>query len=391
MRLLRPLSWLYGTVMAARNWCFDHDTVLHAETFDVPTIAVGNLAVGGTGKTPHAEYLLRQLAAERRTAFLSRGYGRQTRGYVLIDDAKTAAEVGDEPLQVHRKFPTVRAAVCEDRREGLRRLLADAPRPEVVVLDDAFQHRYVRAGLYLLLTDYHRLYCDDHVLPEGRLRERPTGARRANVILVTKCPAALSADEMAAIKARLAPLQHQAVFFTTFAYGQPYALFPEENAASSTIKGRDVLVLTGIAHPESLYHHVEQAGGTVHPLRFADHHSFRAADLDRINHAFAALPDDALALTTEKDAARLCQVATGLSDALRRRLLVQPVEVCFLDGEAAPLDGEKSVFPADRYSRDDREVRDNREPSPLPNAEQRFNKIIKNYVTDLSTDHTANR
>lgn len=389
MFLLRPLSWLYGAVMAARNWCFDHDVLLHAEKFDVPTIAVGNLAVGGTGKTPHAEYLLRQLAPRWQTAFLSRGYGRETHGYVGIDDTKSAAEVGDEPLQVHRKFPTVRAAVCEDRREGLRRLLAETPRPEVVVLDDAFQHRYVQAGLYLLLTDYHRLYCADHVLPEGRLRERPQGARRAHVILVTKCPAALSANEMAAIRARLAPLPSQALFFTTFAYGQPYALFPDESQALPPLEGRAVLTLTGIAHPESLYHHVEQAGGTVHALRFADHHSFSAQDLDRINRAFAALPDDALVLTTEKDAARLRQVPTGLSEALRRRLFVQPVEVRFLEDETLSLAAR-----APRNNRENRDSREGREKENRPllplTAEQRFNQIITDYVTDLSTDHKGN-
>lgn len=329
MLLLRPLSALYGAAMAVRNLAFDRGW-LPSSTYEVPTIAVGNLAVGGTGKTPHAEYLLRLLAPRRRTALLSRGYGRRTRGYVRADAAVGAADIGDEPYQVWRKMPQVAVAVCEDRRRGMQRLLAEDV--DAVVLDDAYQHRYVRAGRYVLLTDYHRLYSDDHVLPEGRLREGRRGARRADVIIVTKCPADSVAWESSAdeIRRRLCPAPHQRVFFTTFVYDLPQHFLTGAPLADAPWDGRDVLVVTGVAHPESLYRHIEGGGGRVHPLRFADHHRFTAADLQQIADAYAALPPGVLVVTTEKDAARLAADAEGLEATLRQALLVQPIRVEFL-------------------------------------------------------------
>lgn len=336
--LLRPLAWLYGGVMAVRNYCFDRG-LLHSRSFPVPTVAVGNLAVGGTGKTPHAEYLLRLLAPLGQVALLSRGYGRKTRDYVRAGEGATADDVGDEPLQVYRKLPQVAVAVCADRCAGMERLLASEPALRAVVLDDAFQHRYLRAGLYLLLTDYHRLYVDDYVLPAGRLREGRKGARRADAIIVTKCPdhflaeenAAEAAQMMAEVRQRLAPRSAQRVYFTTFTYSRPYGLF---NAAPATdYQGRDALVLTGIAHPETFHRHLAACGLRVHALRFADHHAYRADEAAKINAAFAALPEGSVVFTTEKDAARLPACAHLLSTAVKQALLVQPVEVTFLNHE----------------------------------------------------------
>lgn len=332
--LLRPLAWLYGLATALRNRAFDCG-LLRSRRFPLPVIGVGNLAVGGTGKTPHAEYLLRLLAPHCATALLSRGYGRRTRGYVRAAAGMTATDIGDEPLQVTRKFPAVTVAVSADRCKGLDRLLSDNRPPDVVVLDDAYQHRYVHAGLYILLTDYSRLYTDDRLLPEGRLRESASGARRARIILVTKCPPSLSPEAQADVRRRLGPAPGQSVFFTAFSYGRPYSLFAGggRNGADSELAGREVLVVTGIAHPESLYRHVEAAGGHVTALRFADHHAFTAADAARLNAVFASLPPGSRIVTTEKDAARLPACADSLSASVREALLVQPVDVVFLNHE----------------------------------------------------------
>ena len=196
LRLLLPLSWIYAAIMGIRNMLFDKG-VLKQTACGVPSICVGNLAVGGTGKTPHTEYLLRLLAAQGlRTAMLSRGYGRRTKGFIEATAASTGAEVGDEPLQVKQKFPDTRVAVCESRVEGCKKLLQTpaGTEPQAIVLDDAYQHRYIKAGLYLLLTDFSRLFTRDCVLPAGRLRENRSGARRADAVVVTKCPELLGEE-----------------------------------------------------------------------------------------------------------------------------------------------------------------------------------------------------
>lgn len=329
--LLLPLAWIYDGIMRVRNALFDAG-LLPSRRFGLPVIAIGNLAVGGTGKTPHAEYVLRLLATRCKPAVLSRGYGRRSKGFVKAEANSTADELGDEPFQMWQKFPAVTVAVDADRCEGISRLLTEKDAPDVIVLDDAFQHRYVRAGLYVLLTDYHRLYTSDYVLPAGRLRESRRGARRADVILVTKCPANLSPEACDNVRKRLSPLAGQQVLFTTFSYGAPYPLWPQEVADYWAWKDREVLVITGIANPEPLHRQVE-AGGRVIPLTFPDHHAFSPADIARLNAAFASLPKGSIALTTEKDASRLRLVGDKLSPDLRAALLVQPVEVAFLNHE----------------------------------------------------------
>ncbi|MDO4930798.1 MAG: tetraacyldisaccharide 4'-kinase [Bacteroidales bacterium] len=331
--LLMPLAWLYDAATRIRNARFDSGS-LPSRRFGLPVIAIGNLAVGGTGKTPHTEYVVRLLRDRFRVAILSRGYGRRSRGYVRAAAGVTAAELGDEPFQMWQKFPDVAVAVDADRCEGIDRLLAEEPAPpQAIVLDDAFQHRYVCAGLYVLLTDYSRLYTSDFVLPAGRLRESRRGARRAHVIIVTKCPAELSPDEAAEIRQRLRPQAHQAVFFTTFRYGKPYKLFPDAPPEPQSWAGKSVFVPTGIARPTPLHQHVEATGGKVKAHNFGDHHNFTPADVKTLNAAFEALPPDSLALTTEKDAARFALVGAHFSPRLRAALLVQPIEVAFLHGE----------------------------------------------------------
>lgn len=339
--LTAPIAAVYGAVTAVRNSLFDHG-ILPSEAFPLPVICVGNLAVGGTGKTPHVEYLLHLLHQEGlRVAMLSRGYGRRTKGYAEASAATTAAEIGDEPYQMAHNCPFATVAVCEDRREGLRRLLQLKPSIDVVVLDDAYQHRYVRAGLYVLLTEAARPYTHDHLLPRGRLREHPRGAQRAQIVVMTKCDGRPRPD--------LATAPHQHLFYSHIVYGPLRLLAATDDAPTATtppaktvstseaVKGRSVLLITGIAHPDSLISHIEDAGAAaVESLAFPDHHRFTQADVARINQA--AVHCD-LAITTQKDATRLAPLAPLLSPTLRSHLYVQPITVSL---ETA--DGDHTIF-----------------------------------------------
>ena len=331
--LLSPLSLLWGLIVWLRGKLFDWGC-LPSRSFPLPVICVGNLAVGGTGKTPHVEHILRLLHAHGyRVAMLSRGYGRKTKGYVLAHDRHTAEDIGDEPLQIRRNCPFATVAVCERRVEGIGRLLQLTPAPQVVVLDDAYQHRYVRAGFNVLLTAASRLYTDDHLLPWGRLREPAGAARRAQVIVVTKCPA----DYRPALKL----LPGQALFYSRICYGTPQSWkAPQsayQNAASADtaplFAGQKVLLVTGIAHPEPLIRHVEACGAAaVDALSFPDHHAFTRRDAELINSRYGHSAATCV-LTTQKDATRLQAIQKWLSPGLINHLLVQPITVKL---EAAP-------------------------------------------------------
>lgn len=331
--LLSPLSLLWGLIVWLRGKLFDWGC-LPSRSFPLPVICVGNLAVGGTGKTPHVEHILRLLHAHGyRVAMLSRGYGRKTKGYVLAHDRHTAEDIGDEPLQIRRNCPFATVAVCERRVEGIERLLQLTPAPQVVVLDDAYQHRYVRAGFNVLLTAASRLYTADHLLPWGRLREPAGAARRAQAIVVTKCPP----DSRPALKV----LPGQKLFYSCICYGTPQSWkAPQsayQNAASAdttpSFAGQKVLLVTGIAHPEPLIRHVEACGAaSVDALSFPDHHAFSRRDAELINSSYGQSAATCV-LTTQKDATRLQAIQKWLSPGLINHLLVQPITVKL---EAAP-------------------------------------------------------
>ena len=326
---------MYNLIMSIRNFLFDKGWGLKQQAFDVPLISVGNLSMGGTGKTPHTEFLVKLLQqAGKDVAVLSRGYGRATKGFRLATDSSTASEIGDEPRQIKQKFPQCTVAVCEKRVVGMRHLIAERQEAGksmdnwVVVLDDAFQHRYIKPGFSILLTDYARPYYADRVLPWGRLRESAEGAQRADVIIVTKCPKNLTPTAAEQIRTKLAPLPSQEVFFTCFDYGSPYCASNNQTAELP----ENALVLTGIAKPQPLYAYLEAHGVEIKPLAFPDHHAFTPSDVSRINAAFAALPEGSKVITTEKDAVRLRLLPT-LSEAVKQQLLVQPIEVKFLFGQ----------------------------------------------------------
>ena len=333
---LLPVAALYGAGVRLRNFFFDKG-ILREHTFSVPVICIGNLTVGGTGKTPHTEYLIRLLRPEYQVAVLSRGYKRKSKGFVLGNPETPIEEIGDEPYQMLHKFPDIYVAVDEDRCEGIRQLTDGhtAPGTRVILLDDAFQHRYVKPGFSILLTDYNRLITRDKLLPAGRLREPVGGKRRADIILVSKCPSGLTEEEQKAIRKEIAPAPSQSLFYTTLAYGRLQALFAAEpeRKLESLQADEHILLLTGIASPAPLIRKLSEYSPHVTPLTFPDHHAFDAEDMRRIRTAFEKLPEGKrLVITTEKDAARLIG-HPDIDPGLTPYIYVLPVEVSFLNEE----------------------------------------------------------
>lgn len=310
-----------------RNTLFDRG-VLRSQPFDMPIISVGNIAVGGTGKTPHVEYLVRLLSEHWRLAVLSRGYKRRTKGFVLADNASTAYDIGDEPRQLKSKFPWLTVAVDADRCHGIRRLMKDTRTKgtQAIILDDAFQHRYVRPGLSIVLIAHNRLF-GDRLLPAGRLREPMRNLRRADIIVVTKCPNGISEQEKESAINEIRRHAQKPVFFSHMAYQDLEPIFCGEPAALGSLPAdMHVLLVTGIAHPGPLLTEVKKHFRHVRHMAYPDHHDFDTDDISGINRAFHALPAPRMLITTEKDAARLTAVG-GLADEVRQAAWQLPIHV----------------------------------------------------------------
>ena len=343
---LRPLSWLYGCVVRCRNMLFEWG-VLKQTSYDVPVICVGNITVGGTGKTPHTELLLRMLLPQRRVAVLSRGYKRKSRGFRLATANTPMTEVGDEPWQMKHKFTDAIVAVDADRRHGINQLLTldETCDVGVILLDDAFQHRYVKAGLNILLTDYHRLITDDELMPAGRLREPVSAKDRANIVIVTKCPSAMKPMDYRVIQEALNLKPYQSLFFSTFRYGALRRLFSDTPGQTEELTpDTHILLLTRIASPQQMLMDIRRITRHITPMNFADHHEFDARDVQRIEEAFTAMQGSKrFIITTEKDAARLLLV-DDLSPIVRRHIYVMPIEVEILRGEGTAFESEINDF-----------------------------------------------
>ncbi|MGV3658390.1 MAG: tetraacyldisaccharide 4'-kinase [Chitinophagaceae bacterium] len=326
--LLLPFALLYGGIVWLRNWLYDKK-ILRSATFGLPLICVGNLSVGGTGKSPMVEYLVRQLKDHVKTAILSRGYKRKTRGYALASETTTAIDIGDEPMQFYRKFPDVPVAVGEERIEAIPQLLHDKPDTELVILDDAFQHRAINAGLNILLTDYSNLFTRDFFLPTGDLRDMRSSYKRAQIIVVTKCPADLSVQDKEAIIKEIEPVKGQRIFFTTIAYGQPYHI--TKGHSVDLDENTDVLLITGIANPKPLKSFLEERIGTYTMLHYGDHHIFTLDDWKDIKKKYEAMEaGKKIIVTTEKDAMRLMKYEAELHQL---PFYVIPIEHRFLFDE----------------------------------------------------------
>ncbi|MEM0518536.1 tetraacyldisaccharide 4'-kinase [Aequorivita flava] len=298
-KLLFPFSLLYGAITALRNWLYDSGW-LKSKAYNLPVICVGNLTTGGTGKSPMIELLVSYLKKEKNVAVLSRGYKRNTSGYFEVQLNSTVEEVGDEPLQFKKKFPEITVAVCEDRQTGIEKLQKTA---SVILLDDAFQHRKVAASLNILLTPFHNLYVNDCMLPTGNLREPKFGAKRADIIVVTKCPDYMSDDTIATTKRKLNPKPNQAVYFSKIGYASIIKNTTQQKPLTY-LKNRPFLLVTGIANPKPLVAFLKEEGLVFKESRFADHHNFTEAEINN-------LKNEAIILTTEKDFMRLGSIANS--------------------------------------------------------------------------------
>lgn len=337
--LLLPFSLIAGTYIYLRNRLYDKK-ILRSTSFNLPMIGVGNLAVGGTGKSPMVEYLVRLLQEHYKVATLSRGYKRKTKGYVLADDNSSALEIGDEPMQFHLKFPDVAVAVGEERIVAIPQLLHDKPTTEVIVLDDVFQHRPIKAGLNILLTDYSNLYTRDWFMPTGDLRDERSSAKRAEIIVVTKCPADLDLAGKNAILSELQPTKEQTVYFTTIQYGQPYHII--DKTALKIDTNAEMVLVTGIANPAPLKKYLQEIDQTYWMMAYSDHHIFSIDDLQDIRKKYESLNNSSsIILTTEKDAVRLVKFGNELT-ALP--VYVVPVQHHFLFEEATEFNKRILTF-----------------------------------------------
>lgn len=343
-RWLTPLSCIYGFGVWVRNLLFDTE-VLKSRKYDVPVISVGNITVGGAGKTPHVEYLVSLLHNRVKTVVLSRGYKRKSKGFVLGKYSTPISEIGDEPYQIQKKFPDIHVAVDADRCHGIDTLLTlpETKDMGVVLLDDAYQHRYVKPGINILLTDYYRIITDDKLLPAGRLREPVSAKDRADIVIVTKCPADMNpmAYRVLQRSMNLYPFQH--LFYTTIKYRPLAPLFiearplvqPDFNDKSSVTRANmlpHVLLITGIASPRHLMEYLKDYCQSITHISFPDHHEFTPSDTESINFAYKMQKKPCIIITTEKDAMRMMELK-GLSKGVRENLYYLPIEVQFLQGE----------------------------------------------------------
>lgn len=336
---LLPLSWLYGAGVDIRNTLFDWD-ILKSATYKVPIVNVGNITVGGTGKTPHIEYLVQVLQKRCKVAVLSRGYKRKSRGYVLAKTDTPMEQIGDEPWQMKQKFPDIYIAVDANRRRGIEHLIADVATRDVqvILLDDAYQHRYVKPDLNILLIDYHRMITDDRLLPAGRLRERPSSKSRANVVIVTKCPHNITPMGFRVIHSALQLKPFQRLFYSTLKYGTMEQLFGTEKMEPATLRKNNthVLLLTGIGNPQQMEQDLRRYAQHITPLTYSDHHYYGKKEAVVINEKFSQLPKPRLIITTEKDATKLRHLA-GLTDEAKQSIYVLPIQVEILRDETTIL------------------------------------------------------
>ena len=329
---LIPLSWLYGIGVGFRNQLFNIG-LLKQHDYDIPIISVGNITVGGAGKTPHVEYLIRLLKDKVKVAVLSRGYKRKTHGYVLANDSSTVTDIGDEPYQMKQKYQDVHIAVDKKRVDGIAHITGDAETndTDVILLDDAFQHRYVKPGINILLVDYHRLIIYDKLLPAGRLREPQSGKNRADIVIITKCPKDLKPMEFRVLTKAMNLYPYQSLYFTTIEYESLTPLFAKEKSTieKEALEDKHVMLITGIASPKQIIIDLKPHVKEMTTLAFSDHHLFKSKDIMKINETFNAIKGEKIIVTTEKDATRLEQLE-GLSEEVKQNLYILPIKVKFM-------------------------------------------------------------
>ena len=331
---LLPLSFFYGIGVGVRNWLFDAG-ILRSQKYEIPVISVGNITVGGTGKTPHAEYLLSLLEPLYKIALLSRGYKRKTENFILADNTSSCLTIGDEAFQIKQKYPNILVAVDKDRRNGIKQLLnlPEETRPEIIILDDAYQHRYVNPGINILLINYNRLISCDFLLPAGRLREPARNKDRANIVIVTKCPEKAKPMDFRIVMKNLNLYPYQNLYFTKYIYGDIKPVFPAKLSVKKTYSitpKTNILLVTGIVSNDDLLQYLQSFTQKVCAVKYPDHHYFNDNDLQNITRKFDELCcDDKIILVTEKDAARLMDNPHVSSD-LKPYIYSIPIKVSFL-------------------------------------------------------------
>lgn len=329
-----PFALLYGLILFIRNWCYSGG-LLPETSFELPIINVGNLAFGGTGKTPHIEYLIKLLKPTHKVAVLSRGYKRKTIGYFFANNESSATEIGDEPRQIKQKFKDdIHLAVSENRVIGVPNLLFDAEDTDVILLDDAFQHRAIKAGLNILLTDYNNLFTQDYLTPAGTLREYRAGYKRADIIIVTKCNADLQQTETDKINAQIKPLAHQQVFFSYQKYDDLVPYFNQNIENQINLKSADILMFSGIAKADSFENYLEQnARKVLTAWRFGDHHDFTKEEIIKLLAEFDKYEsENKILVSTEKDAMRL--QTDEFKDLLKNYpIYYLPLQVAFFEND----------------------------------------------------------
>ncbi len=346
--VLYLLSLIYGLGVNVRNFLFDYH-LLPSQKFDIPVIAVGNITVGGTGKTPHTEYILKLLSKNLHVAMLSRGYKRTTKGFQYGDEHATAATIGDEPFQMKRKFPNVVVAVDADRRRGIEQIIRqNAAHPvDVIVLDDAYQHRYVQPSLNILIIDSHRLITEDSLLPYGRLREPARNKKRADIVIVSKCDKGLNPIDYKLIQKKLTLFPYQTLYFTTYGYEALYPLFPQQagtpTLTTQELKDLSLLVVTGIASPTDMHQYLDAHAAMMKSIVLPDHYAFNNKDYQLIAQEIANLDGGKRIVVTEKDAARLYN-DTLLPEELKPLIYVLPISVEFIKNQAQLFNRQISSY-----------------------------------------------
>lgn len=331
---LYPFSVIYGFAILIRNWLFDTE-IVRSTCFDFPVISVGNITVGGTGKTPHVEFLIELLMDNFKVAVLSRGYKRKTKGFVLATENASSLTIGDEPFQIFRKYKNTTVAVDEKRVDGIQQLKLLQPDIDIVLLDDAFQHRAVNPGLKILLTDYSRLYIHDSLLPGGLLREHKSGSKRADIVVVTKCPTDLGNAEMAELTHKLKIWPHQSLYFSTFIYDTIKPVFQVEKSQPeiADLKGVATLLVTGIVSHQPIVRYLQTQGAFVESVSYPDHHHFTPNNFIDIEQKYIHLHSDKkIILVTEKDAARIVS-SSAFPDSLKSLMYYLPIRIHFLQNK----------------------------------------------------------
>ena len=340
--LLYPVSLIYGLITGFRNFLYDSG-IFQSTEFPLPVICVGNITVGGTGKTPHTEYLVDLLGKNFKVATLSRGYKRKSCDFRIASLSTTVGEIGDEPMQISRKFPDTLVAVDRERVNGVRNILEIASETEVIILDDGFQHRSITPGFSILLSDFERPVMRDHMLPYGNLREDKSNIRRADVILITKCPKNLNPMERRLIVKEVAKAPYQNLYFTSLSYRAPLPVFGSKNKDSSYFdltkcEGSSIVLLTGIANPKPFKEYLQKFFREITELTFPDHYSYKDKDIAAVTAAFYALRSPSgFIMTTEKDAVRLREF-TNIDERVKSAMFYVPVGITFLNDDKEEFD-----------------------------------------------------